>query len=122
DSPSRSSSSAASSTRTSSPPAPPSPPLAGYDPRTWTSIWCWPPIATSSRHSRASAPTDREEGDATMSLPEGLKFLQIGWWISHALTVWLLYTWAYRRGRNDERKAQREKRTAASASPPPPAA
>ena len=39
-------------------------------------------------------------------LPQGLKFLQFGWWISHALAIWLIYTWAYRRGRRDEKKAR----------------
>ena len=40
-----------------------------------------------------------------MALPEGLKFLQIGWWVSHALFVWLIYAHAYRKGRADQRKA-----------------
>ena len=39
-------------------------------------------------------------------LPEGLRFLQIGWWVSHALAIWLIYTYAYRRGRRDERNAR----------------
>ena len=24
-------------------------------------------------------------------LPQGLKFLQFGWWISHALAIWLIW-------------------------------
>ena len=39
-------------------------------------------------------------------LPSGLKFLQIGWWVSHALSIWLIYTWGYRRGRRHERNLQ----------------
>jgi hypothetical protein len=39
-------------------------------------------------------------------LPQGLKFLQIGWWVSHALAIWLIYTWAYRKGRRDEKRAR----------------
>ena len=51
-----------------------------------------------------------------MALPDGLKFLQLGWWVSHLLAVWLLYAWAYRKGRNDERKEQRRR---ARETPPP---
>jgi hypothetical protein len=50
-----------------------------------------------------------------MSLPEGLKFLQAGWWVIHLLAVLLVYSYAYRRGRADERRAQR----ARAAAPPP---
>lgn len=39
-------------------------------------------------------------------LPQGLKFLQIGWWVMHALAIWLVYAWAYRRGRRDEKAAR----------------
>ncbi len=39
-------------------------------------------------------------------LPQGLKFLQIGWWVSHALAIWLIYEWAYRKGRRDEKAAR----------------
>ena len=39
-------------------------------------------------------------------LPQGLQFLQAGWWLSHALSIWLIYTWAYRRGRRDEKNAR----------------
>lgn len=42
-----------------------------------------------------------------MSLPEGLQFLQIGWWVIHAVAVWLVFLWGYRRGRDDERRARR---------------
>ena len=39
-------------------------------------------------------------------LPQGLKFLEIGWWVMHALAIWLVYVWAYRKGRRDERNAR----------------
>jgi hypothetical protein len=42
-----------------------------------------------------------------MSLPDGLKFLAPGWWVIHALAVLLVYAYAYRRGRADERREQR---------------
>lgn len=42
-----------------------------------------------------------------MVLPEGLKFLHPGWWLIHALAVLLIYSYAYRKGRGDERKAQK---------------
>jgi membrane protein implicated in regulation of membrane protease activity len=42
-----------------------------------------------------------------MALPEGLKFPQAGWWLLHAVTVWFVWAWAYRRGRTDERRDQR---------------
>lgn len=42
-----------------------------------------------------------------MSLPDGLKFLAPGWWVIHALAVLLVYAYAYRRGRADERRDQR---------------
>ena len=44
-----------------------------------------------------------------MSLPEGLKFLNLGWWAIHVLAVLLVYSYAYRKGRNDERRAQRQR-------------
>ena len=42
-----------------------------------------------------------------MPLPEGLKFLQFGFWVVHAVSVLLVWSWAYRQGRGDERRAQR---------------
>ena len=42
-----------------------------------------------------------------MSLPEGLKFLHAGWWAIHLLAVLLVYAYAYRRGRADERRGRR---------------
>ena len=42
-----------------------------------------------------------------MALPEGLGFLKLGWWAIHVFAVLLVYSYAYRKGRNDERRAQR---------------
>jgi len=42
-----------------------------------------------------------------MTLPEGLKFLQFGWWVMHAIAIALVFLYAYRKGRNDERKRHR---------------
>ena len=42
-----------------------------------------------------------------MVLPKGLEFLHFGWWVSHVLAVLFVYTWAYRRGRGDEKREQR---------------
>ena len=44
-----------------------------------------------------------------MHLPEGLEFLQLGWWAIHVLAVLLVYSFAYRMGRQDERRAQRRR-------------
>ena len=41
-----------------------------------------------------------------MNLPEGLEFLKPGWWLVHVLTVLLVYSYGYRKGRKDERTAQ----------------
>jgi len=45
-----------------------------------------------------------------MALPEGLQFLKLGWWLIHAVTVWLVFLWGYRKGRGDERRIQRAQR------------
>ena len=37
-------------------------------------------------------------------LPQGLKFLEIGWWVIHAIAIWLIFVWGYRRGRRDEKQ------------------
>ena len=42
-----------------------------------------------------------------MVLPEGLEFLKPGFWLIHVLSVLLIWSYAYRKGRADERKAQR---------------
>jgi len=51
-----------------------------------------------------------------MSLPDGLRFLALGWWVIHVLAVVLVYTYAYRRGRVDERREQRGRAAARPAS------
>jgi hypothetical protein len=55
-----------------------------------------------------------------MALPKGLEFLQAGWWLIHLVGVALVFAWAYRKGRGDERRAQRarelERRAASSTS------
>lgn len=40
-----------------------------------------------------------------MPLPEGIQFLRLGWWVIHAVAVLFVWSWAYRRGRADERRA-----------------
>jgi hypothetical protein len=62
---------------------------------------CWLPTASSCAPWARAA--DR------MSLPEGLQFLKLGWWAIHVLAVLLVYSYAYRKGRNDERRAQRQR-------------
>jgi hypothetical protein len=47
-----------------------------------------------------------------MSLPDGLKFLALGWWAIHILAVLLVYAYAYRKGRVDERREQRARAAA----------
>lgn len=42
-----------------------------------------------------------------MALPEGIRFLELGWWLVHAVAVWLVWTWGYRSGRTAERRRQR---------------
>ena len=40
-----------------------------------------------------------------MSLPDGLKFLEFGWWIVHVSSIALVFVYGYRKGRDDERRA-----------------
>jgi hypothetical protein len=40
-----------------------------------------------------------------MLLPEGLQFPKAGWWLTHALYILLVYSYGYRKGRDEERKA-----------------
>jgi len=42
-----------------------------------------------------------------MELPEGLKFLQSGFWLVYAISALLVWSWAYRQGRADEWRPQR---------------
>ena len=53
-----------------------------------------------------------------MPLPDGLKFLAFGWWLIHVLAVMLVWAYAYRRGRADERKARSAGRTGTKPGPP----
>ncbi len=43
----------------------------------------------------------------TMSLPEGLQFLNLGWWVVHAVTILFVYQYGFVKGRAAERRAQR---------------
>ena len=52
-------------------------------------------------------------------LPQGLKFLQFGWWLMHALAIWLIYAWAYRKGRRDEKVEQQHAHNREDALPAP---
>ena len=40
-------------------------------------------------------------------LPEGLGFLRPGWWLLHVLAVVFVYYYGYRKGRGDEKRANR---------------
>ena len=40
-------------------------------------------------------------------LPEGLGFLRPGWWLLHILAVVFVYYYGYRKGRGDEKRANR---------------
>ena len=40
-----------------------------------------------------------------MTLPDGLKFLEFGWWVVHVASIALVYVYGYRKGRNDARRA-----------------
>jgi hypothetical protein len=42
-----------------------------------------------------------------MPLPHALEFLQFGWWVIHVVAIYLVYSYAYRKGRRDERRAPR---------------
>jgi hypothetical protein len=44
-----------------------------------------------------------------VELPEGLKFLQPGFWVVHAVAILLVASWAYRTGRADERRDLRQR-------------
>lgn len=53
-------------------------------------------------------------------LPEGLKFFQFGWWVIHGVAIYLVYSYAFRRGRREERKAREveDRETRDPAGPP----
>jgi hypothetical protein len=42
-------------------------------------------------------------------LPTGLAFLRPGWWILHALAIFFVYLYGYRKGRGEERRRPRAK-------------
>lgn len=46
-------------------------------------------------------------------LPDGLRFLEPGWWLLHLLAAALVYVYGYRRGRSQERRERRERERAA---------
>jgi hypothetical protein len=50
-------------------------------------------------------------------LPEGLQFLKLGWWVIHVVAIYLIYQYAYRRGRRDERQMRDESRERPGAEP-----
>jgi hypothetical protein len=39
-----------------------------------------------------------------MALPEGLQFLQLGWWVVHVITVLFVYQFGYVKGRAAARR------------------
>jgi hypothetical protein len=47
-----------------------------------------------------------------MPLPDVLKFLAPGWWLVHAVAIWIAFRYGYVRGRGDERRDQRVRETA----------
>jgi hypothetical protein len=51
---------------------------------------------------------------AGTTLPEGLRFFTVGWWVIHLLAVVLVFSFGYRKGRRDERR-ERER----TPEPPP---
>ena len=40
-------------------------------------------------------------------LPPGIAFLRPGWWLLHVLAAAFVYSYGYRKGRGEERRAQR---------------
>lgn len=42
-----------------------------------------------------------------MVLPDGIKFLSLGWWILHALAIFLAYQFGFNKGRAAEKKLWR---------------
>jgi hypothetical protein len=57
-----------------------------------------------------------------MSLPEGLKWLQPGWWTVHTVAILVVFWYGYQRGRQSlhrdlQRKAREQARGKPSATP-----
>jgi len=44
-----------------------------------------------------------------MPLPNGLRFLSLGWWVLHAIVVLLVYQFGFVRGRGEARREQRQR-------------
>ena len=42
-----------------------------------------------------------------MVLPDGIKFMSLGWWIIHALAILLAYQFGFNKGRAAEKKEWR---------------
>lgn len=42
-----------------------------------------------------------------MALPEGLEFLQLGWWVVHVVTVAFVYQYGFVKGRAAARREQK---------------
>lgn len=47
-------------------------------------------------------------------LPEGLEFLNGGWWVVHGVAIGLVFVYGYRRGRNAERRDRSRTESAAA--------
>ena len=41
---------------------------------------------------------------AGTTLPEGIRFFTLGWWVIHLLAVVLVFAFGYRKGRRDEKR------------------
>ena len=46
---------------------------------------------------------------AGTTLPEGIMFFTLGWWVIHLLAVVLVFAFGYRKGRRDEKREGRGK-------------
>lgn len=53
-----------------------------------------------------------------MVLPDGLEFLEFGWWVVHAVAFLLVYQYGYAKGRGDLRREFRQRELAARAAKP----
>jgi hypothetical protein len=42
-----------------------------------------------------------------MVLPDGIKFLSLGWFVLHAIAILLAYQFGYNKGRGDEKREWR---------------
>lgn len=53
-----------------------------------------------------------------MPLPDGLKFLEFGWWMMHIIAVALVFWMGYRKGWKDRVERERSAATVARAKDP----